>query len=149
MNISIDARSKDPMVRWTESWKLLALLAGCADGITDAMVEAHGFPRVTASLLAADGFAALHPPGTVNARHFITEAGKKALFEHEAPYGRHLPLFPWFKQAPTEETLEREVERLVNVADAHFMAGRATQEQYDGWVRALDTWSAGIIRRKP
>jgi hypothetical protein len=78
-SISIAACSRNPMNRWPTSWRLLALISECADGITAAMVEAHGFPRVTASLLAADGFAVLHPPGTVNARYFITDAGRKAL----------------------------------------------------------------------
>jgi hypothetical protein len=41
-----------------------------------------------------------------------------------------------------EEQRERAVERLVDSADRVFLAGRATQAQYDAWNRALDKWAA-------
>lgn len=61
------------------------------------------------------------------------------------PYGRHLPLFPTLYSRPdfplTEDRIEREVERLVDRADAAFMAGKATQAEYDAWNIALNRWA--------
>jgi hypothetical protein len=41
----------------------------------------------------------------------------------------------------TEDRIERAVERLVTAADRVFLAGGATQQQYDRWNVALDTWA--------
>lgn len=61
------------------------------------------------------------------------------------PYGRNLPLFPVLHHMPdyplTEDRIEREVERLVDRADAAFMAGRASQDEYDRWNAALNRWA--------
>ena len=62
----------------------------------------------------------------------------------ESPYGDYLPIFPTFYNRPTEERLEREIQRLYDRADAHLMAGRATQEQYDAWSKALDRWASSV-----
>lgn len=66
------------------------------------------------------------------------------MHELHTPYGRHLPLFPTLYGRPdyplTEDRIEREVERLVDRADAAFMAGRASQEEYDAWNIALNRW---------
>lgn len=59
----------------------------------------------------------------------------------ESPYGNHLPIFPMFRDTPTEDQIERAVERLVNRADTAFMAGKATQAQYDAWHKRLDEWA--------
>jgi hypothetical protein len=61
-----------------------------------------------------------------------------------APYGMHLPIFVWFHDAPTEDRLERVIERLCNHADAALLAGKATQTQYDAWQVALNNWSKTI-----
>lgn len=58
-----------------------------------------------------------------------------------SPYGGYLPIFPTLYGA-TEDKVERVVEQLTNRADAHFMAGRATQAQYDDWTKALDAAAA-------
>ena len=50
-----------------------------------------------------------------------------------------LPLFPSFTQKPSEERLEREVERLMDRADVRFLAGKATQTQYDDGSRRSTT----------
>ena len=55
-----------------------------------------------------------------------------------------LPLFPSFTQTPSEERLEREVERLMDRADMRFLAGKATQTQYDRWIKALDKWAKEV-----
>lgn len=53
-----------------------------------------------------------------------------------------LPMFPCLDYAPiTEDRIERAVERLVDCADAQFMAGKATQAQYDAWSRQLSAWA--------
>lgn len=57
------------------------------------------------------------------------------------PYGDRLPIFPHLAMPYTEDHIERVVERLVDRADAAFMAGKATQEQYDAWHKALNAWS--------
>ena len=57
-----------------------------------------------------------------------------------ALYG-NLPLFPCFNDAPSADRLERVIERLMDRADASFLAGKATQAQYDAWTKALDRWS--------
>lgn len=62
-----------------------------------------------------------------------------------SPYGKHLPMFPTLYSLPdyplTDERVEREVERLVDRADKAFLAGKATQEQYDLWSIALTRWA--------
>lgn len=64
------------------------------------------------------------------------------------PYGAHLPIFPTFFPTPgnslTEDRIERTVERLVDKADAAFIAGKATQAQYDRWNVALNAWIRAI-----
>lgn len=64
-----------------------------------------------------------------------------------APYGMHLPIFTFFYETPnrplTEDRIEREASRLMDAADKAFLAGKATQQQYDGWVKALDAWANG------
>ncbi len=57
-------------------------------------------------------------------------------------YGDAFPSFPRLRSDATEETLERVVEKLTDRGDAVLMAGSATQQQYDEWMRALDAWSA-------
>lgn len=59
----------------------------------------------------------------------------------DSPYGDHLPIFPMLNAPYTEERIERAVERLVDRADTAFMAGKATQEQYDAWNAALNKWA--------
>lgn len=56
-----------------------------------------------------------------------------------------LPVFPTLYGMVTEERIERNVERLMDSADHLFMAGKATQAQYDAWVKALDAWAAAQI----
>lgn len=62
-----------------------------------------------------------------------------------APYGMHLPIFTFFYETPsrplTEARIEREAERLMDAADRAYLAGKATQAQYDAWVKALDRWA--------
>ena len=57
------------------------------------------------------------------------------------PYGKHLPIFPTFHDTPTEDQIERTVERLFDRADAALMSNRATQSQYDAWGAALNGWA--------
>ena len=52
-----------------------------------------------------------------------------------------MPRAPDASYYSTDEALERAIERLVNRADSLFLAGRATQEQYDAWMRELNRWS--------
>lgn len=56
-----------------------------------------------------------------------------------------LPMFPVLYHRPdyplSEDRIEREAERLIDRADAAFLAGRATQEQYDLWNIALNRWT--------
>lgn len=52
-----------------------------------------------------------------------------------------LPRAPDASYYPSDEALEGAIERLVDRADALFLAGRATQEQYDAWMRELNRWS--------
>jgi hypothetical protein len=57
------------------------------------------------------------------------------------PYGRHLPIFPCLDYAPlTDARIERAAERLVDRADALFMSGDATLDQYDAWFKRLNEW---------
>ena len=56
------------------------------------------------------------------------------------PYGRHLPIFHTPGAPMSEFSAERWAERYTDRADREFMAGRATQEQYDAWTKALDAW---------
>jgi hypothetical protein len=62
----------------------------------------------------------------------------------QSPYGDHLPMFPTFYDRPSEDKLERTIERLTDRADAAFMAGKATQAQYDAWTRALSNWADSV-----
>lgn len=55
-----------------------------------------------------------------------------------------LPLFPTLYDYPTpitEERIEQAVERITDVADRQFMAGKSTQKQYDCWTQALNRWA--------
>ena len=66
-------------------------------------------------------------------------------YDDSGPYGQ-LPLFPTLYDYPnpiTEERIERAVERIVDVADRQFTAGKATQEQYKVWNAALTEWADG------
>ena len=47
-----------------------------------------------------------------------------------------LPIFPII-YTPTEDRIERLVERLYDVGDKILMQGDATQEQYDAWSAQL------------
>jgi hypothetical protein len=59
----------------------------------------------------------------------------------------HLPIFTFFYETPnrplTESRIEREAERLMDAADSAFLAGKATQAQYDAWTKALNDWANG------
>lgn len=57
------------------------------------------------------------------------------------PYGQHMPIFPIFYDKPSDAALEGAAERLMDRADKAFMAGKATQAEYDRWTRALDAWT--------
>ncbi len=59
-------------------------------------------------------------------------------------YGNHLPIFPTFYSAPTEERLEFVIERLMDNADRAFLAGKATRAEYDAWAKALDAWASKV-----
>ena len=59
----------------------------------------------------------------------------------DKPYGEHLPIFPMFHSAPSEDRLERVIERLVDRADWAWLAGKATDAQYDAWHKRLDEWA--------
>lgn len=65
-----------------------------------------------------------------------------------SPYGQHLPIFPCLdyerlhgERTISADRIERACERLMDRADAVFMRGDATQEQYDKWVRRLNEWA--------
>lgn len=64
------------------------------------------------------------------------------------PYGLHLPLFPmlysWASNPITEDRIERTVERVIDRADIALMEGKATQDQYDRWNVALNSWVRGL-----
>ncbi len=62
----------------------------------------------------------------------------------ESPYGLPLPIFPCFYDKPSEDRLERVVSRLMNRADSALLSGKATQLQYDAWIKALNHWSSGV-----
>ena len=51
------------------------------------------------------------------------------------------PLFPTFYSRPSAELIERACERLVDRADAQFLAGKMTQAHYDAWYRQLQIWA--------
>ena len=58
-------------------------------------------------------------------------------------YGQ-LPIFPTLYDYPnpiTAERIERQVERLTDIADRRYLAGKATTEQYDRWTKALSGWA--------
>lgn len=57
------------------------------------------------------------------------------------PYGRHLPLFPHIYDPIQERALERIIERLMDRADAALLDNKATQDQYNLWVKALNEWA--------
>jgi len=57
------------------------------------------------------------------------------------PYGRYLPIFPNLGYAKlTDDRIERAAERLVDRADALFMSGDTTLDQYDAWFKRLNEW---------
>jgi hypothetical protein len=62
----------------------------------------------------------------------------------EYPFGPHMPIFLAFDGPVTEDRFERAVERLCDCADAAYLAGNATAEQYEGWYKALVGWSSTI-----
>ena len=55
-----------------------------------------------------------------------------------------LPVFPTVYRTLTSEQIEIHAERLMDRADARFMAGKATQAQYDRWTAALHDWVDGL-----
>jgi hypothetical protein len=57
------------------------------------------------------------------------------------PYGRHLPIFPHIYAPIQERALERIIERLMDRADAALLDNKATQDQYNLWVAALNSWA--------
>lgn len=59
------------------------------------------------------------------------------------------PLFPTFYSHPSEEKIEATVERLVDRADAQFLAGKMTQAQYDSWNHQLAIWADRQYRWRP
>lgn len=59
------------------------------------------------------------------------------------------PMFPTFYSHPSEDRIERTVERLVDRADAQFLAGKMTQAQYDSWHRQLQIWADLQYRWRP
>ena len=63
---------------------------------------------------------------------------------HDAAYGLHLPIFPAFYDPPSEERLERVIERLTDFADRALMEGRASQVHYDRWIKRLDEWAKSV-----
>jgi len=72
------------------------------------------------------------------------ECGDSWTMRPESPYGNNLPVFPCFYDHPTEDRLERVIERLMNRADASLMSGKSTQAQYDAWVKALDAFATSV-----
>lgn len=54
----------------------------------------------------------------------------------------HLPIFPTFYDMPTEDKLERTIERLFNRADNVLTEGQCTQAEYDLWTNRLKEWEA-------
>jgi hypothetical protein len=62
----------------------------------------------------------------------------------DTPYGKNLPIFPTFYNRPTEDHLERVIERLIDRADKAFLQGLATQAQYDGWYTAMSHWARRV-----
>ena len=73
--------------------------------------------------------------------------GQRRTAEHlmlESPYGLHLPIFPCFYDRPSEDRLEGVVSRLMDRADSALLLGKATQVQYDAWIKALNLWSNSI-----
>ena len=69
---------------------------------------------------------------------------ERTQWEASQPYGMHLPIFCTFYDAPTEDRLERVIERYVDRADSAFIAGLATEVQYTAWYVALDAWSKRV-----
>lgn len=82
------ARSLNPMMRWHESWRLLAVLVGSDHGATDWSLASQGFLTVTLDLLVADGFAQAMPRKFTCGAHTITyaatDAGRSALAKRQA-----------------------------------------------------------------
>lgn len=58
---------------------------------------------------------------------------------YSGQYGK-LPIFP-ILYSPTEERIERLVEKLFDLGDAILINGDATQEQYDAWAAQLDRYA--------
>lgn len=59
-------------------------------------------------------------------------------------FGPHMPCFLAFDGSVTEDRFERVVEKLCDAADAVYMAGKATTEQYVSWHEALVEWCATV-----
>lgn len=57
----------------------------------------------------------------------------------------HLPLFPALCAPLTEDGIERVAEWLMNKADRVLLSGKATQDEYDRWCRALDCWTTSLF----
>lgn len=53
-----------------------------------------------------------------------------------------LPAFPILASGTTEDQLERTVCRLIDRADALYLGRAVTPQEYDAWMKALDSWSA-------
>ena len=63
----------------------------------------------------------------------------------DSPYGMHLPIFPACDiDKPTEDRLERIIERLMDRTDKALLSGKATQVQYDAWIKALNNWAKSV-----
>lgn len=59
-------------------------------------------------------------------------------------YGK-LPLFPPVYAPITEDRVERMAERMMDIGDAIFLRGDATQEQYDAWVAKLNKYVGELL----
>ena len=59
---------------------------------------------------------------------------------HDMLYGP-LPMFPLKPSGASEDMIERMVERMVDLADALYMSGRATTDQYNRWNARLNEWA--------
>ena len=57
------------------------------------------------------------------------------------PYGRHLPIFPTIYDPIPESQLERLIERLMDRADQALLTNKATETQYNSWIKALNSWA--------
>jgi len=57
----------------------------------------------------------------------------------------NLPIFHCYYAPPTEDQLERVIERMMDAADKAFMLGKCTSDQYEAWCAALDMWSTNMV----